>query len=106
MAKFYDIVGYAETKETVPGIWEEDIVEKYYYGDVIKNTKRYENGEGLNDNITVSVNVSIVADAYAENNFVNIRYVKWMGVKWKVREVDASQRPRLILTLGGVYNGN
>lgn len=106
MAKFYDIVGYAETKETVPGVWEEVVVDKYYYGDVTKNTKRNERGEGLNDNIVASVNVSILADAYAENHFINIKYVRWMGVKWKVRDVDASQRPRLILTLGEVYNGN
>lgn len=106
MAKFYDAIGYAETKETAPGVWREETVEYFYKGDVTRNTKRYENGEGVNDNLAVNVNISIVADTYAEKNWFNIRYVRWNGAKWKVREVDATQRPRLILTLGGIYNGN
>lgn len=106
MAKFYDAIGYAETKETAPGVWREETVEYFYKGDVTRNTKRYENGEGLNDNLSVNVNISIVADQYAFQHWFNIRYVRWNGAKWKVREVDATQRPRLILTLGGIYNGN
>lgn len=105
MAKFYDIVGYAETKETAPGVWEEFETARYYKGTVTRNVKKYENSGNLNDNIAVSVNISIVADLYAEQNWFNIRYVRWAGVNWKVREVDASQRPRLILTLGEIYNG-
>lgn len=103
MARFYGIVGYAETVETVPGVWEEQITERNYSGEVRKISKKWQAGESLNDDLVVSNEISIVADPFAFNNFHNIRYVVWMGVKWKVSRMDI-QRPRITLTLGGVYN--
>ena len=104
MAKFYGVVGYAETKETSPGVWEEVVSERKYAGDVIRNARRWENGEHLNDDLNVNNMISIVADAYAQQHFFAIRYVEWMGALWKVTNVEV-QRPRLILTIGGMYNG-
>lgn len=103
MAKFYGVVGYSETKETSVDVWSEDITERTYTGDVLKNTRRWDNGEHLNDNLNVNNSISIVADAYAYQHFFAIRYVVWMGAKWKVTNVEV-QSPRLILTIGGVYN--
>lgn len=105
MAKYFGRIGYAETVETVPGVWEEVIQERQYYGDVIRNARRWENGESLNDNLVVSNSISIVADDYAYQHFAFIRYVEWMGVLWKPSSVEI-QRPRIILQIGGVYNGN
>lgn len=105
MAKYFGRIGYAETVETVPGIWEEVIQERQYYGDVIRNARRWENGESLNDNLIVSNSISIVADDYAYQHFAYIRYVEWMGVLWKPSSVEV-QRPRIILQIGGVYNGD
>lgn len=104
MAKFYGAVGYVETSETTPGVWEEIITERTYYGDVTKNSRRLEGGENLNDNIALNNFISIVADPYAVQHFFAIRYVKWMGASWRVTNVEV-QSPRLILTIGGVYNG-
>jgi hypothetical protein len=104
MAKFYGVIGYAVTEETEPGIYEERIVEKEHFGDVIRNTRRLNNVAKVNDDITISNQISIVADPFANNNFHSMRYVSFMGSKWKVTEVEV-QYPRLILTLGGVYNG-
>lgn len=104
MAKFYGVIGYAVTEETEPGIYEERIVEKEHFGDVIRNTRRLSNVAKVNDDITISNQISIVADPFANNNFHSMRYVSFMGSKWKVTEVEV-QYPRLILTLGGVYNG-
>lgn len=104
MAKFYGVVGYVDTQETAPGVYTEVATERKYYGDVLKNVKRYVSSEYLNDNLTVSNSISIMADAYAYDNFFAIRYVKWMGANWKVTDVEV-QRPRLILSLGEVYNG-
>ena len=104
MARFCGVVGYVQTKETTPGVWTEQVIERTYHGDVVKNIKRYDSGENLNDNITVNNTIEIVADAYANENFFAIRYVYWMGVRWKVTSVEV-KRPRLILNLGGVYNG-
>lgn len=104
MAKFYGIIGYVQFTETSPGVWSDVPIEKNYYGDVIKETRRWQASENLNDNLTINNRISVVADAYAYENFHVMRYIKWMGAFWKISEVDI-QRPRLILTLGGVYNG-
>jgi len=104
MAKFYGAVGYTESVETEPGVYEEKITERYYYGDVIKNIRRLENGQSLNDDVAVNNQISIVSDPYAIVNFFAIRYVKWMGASWKVTNAEV-QSPRLILTIGGVFNG-
>jgi len=105
-AKFSGEIGYGESVETSPGVWEDVIVEYHYYGDVLKNSRGLqESGEKLNPNLTVSNSISIVADAYASEHFFAIRYIRWSGALWTVSDVDASQRPRLILRLGGVYNG-
>lgn len=103
MAKFYGAVGYVED-ETVNDVTREVPVERFYKGDLIKNNRRLEKGEGLNDDVTISNQISIVADPYAYSHIFAIRYVRWMGACWKVSTVDV-ESPRLILTLGGVYNG-
>lgn len=105
MGKFFGAIGYAETKETAPGVSEEIITERNYKGDVIRNARRLENGEHLNDNVNVNNSISIVADGFAYQNIFSIRYVTWMGARWKVTNVEV-QHPRLILTIGGVFNGN
>lgn len=104
MAKFYGAVGYAVTKETSPSVWEEQIVDRMYSGDLVRNYIRSESSGGVNDNINVSNNISIIADPYANENFQHMRYVKFMGTKWKIVSVEV-QYPRLTLILGGVYNG-
>ena len=102
--KFYGPIGYAETVETKPGVWEEQITERMYYGDVTRNTRRLQSSETLNDDINVANEISIVADPFARANFHRMRYVTFMGVKWKISKVEVGY-PRLILTIGGVYNG-
>ena len=103
MAKYFGIVGYALTTETAPSVWEEHIIEKEYYGDVIKYSKHYQETRHLNDDIEIRNQISIVADPFAYENFMFIRYVTWMGVKWKVTDVTV-EYPRLTLSIGGVYN--
>ena|SRR5688572_5597849 len=105
MAKYYGKVGYAgESVETAPGVWTEQIVERSYYGDVTRNTRKLEEGEKVNNDISVGNSISIVADEYALNHFFAIRYVEWAGSRWTVTDVEV-QRPRLILRLKGVYHG-
>ncbi len=105
MAKFYGKIGYSETKEVTPGVWEEDITEREYSGDLLRNVNKFQSSERLNDNINISNEVSIVADPYARDNFHLMRYVRFdmADAKWKIISVEV-QYPRLILTIGGVYN--
>lgn len=104
MAKFYGVIGYADTVETKPGVWTEQIVERNYYGDLIRNTRRLQSADKLNDDINVANEISIVADPYANENFYAMRYIEFMGAKWKISNVEVKY-PRLILTIGGLYNG-
>jgi hypothetical protein len=103
MAKFYGVIGYAETVETRPGIWEKQITERHYYGDVTRNTRRLQSSDKLNDDINISNEISIVADPFANQNFHSMAYVEFMGAKWKITNVEV-QYPRLILSIGDVYN--
>lgn len=104
MAKFYGAVGYGEIVEKRPGVTELKITERHYYGDVIRNARRLDEGEQIVGDITTNNSISIVADAYALNHFFTIKYIEWGGVRWTVSQVEVNQ-PRLILRLGGVYNG-
>lgn len=104
MAKFYDEIGFGHSVETVPGVWDDVITSRKYRGDIIRNTRQLENGASVNNNFTVGNSISIVADAYINNNLVAMRYIRWMGTLWLISNIEV-QSPRLILRLGGVYNG-
>ena len=105
MAKFCGVIGYApETVETSPGIWEEQVVRRTYYGDFIRNTRRLQTTDKVNDDINIANEISIVADPYARDHFHTMRYVEYAGAKWKITNIEV-QFPRLILSVGGLYNG-
>ena len=103
MAKFYGTIGYAETMETKPGVHEERITERQYFGDLVRNTRKLQTSDQLNDDVNVANEISIVSDPFANENFHSMRYVAFMGARWKITNVEV-QYPRLILTVGGVYN--
>lgn len=105
MAKWFGKIGYAVTEEKEPGIWEPSIVEREYFGDITSDRWKRQNSGDVNDNITMANVISIIADPFAYKHCSKIAYVEIMGDKWKVSDVDATNRPRLILTVGGAYNG-
>ena len=105
MAKYYGVIGYAETVETAPGVYEEQITERNYYGELVRNTSRFQVSDQVNDNVNIANEISVIADPFATQNFHAMRYVEFMGAKWKITNVEV-RYPRLILTIGGVYNGD
>lgn len=105
MARFSGKVGYAVSVQTAPGVYTDDIVEKQHFGDVIQTSIKFvKSNQGANDNITMSNTISIVADAFAINNCHRIKYVWYLGIKWKVTNI-VHEYPRLKLILGDEYNG-
>jgi hypothetical protein len=103
--KFFGEVGYAENAvESAPGVWTTPITEKQYYGDIERNSATIQAQQVINDGLSLGNSISIVADAYANENFSAIRYVRWMGALWSVTAIEV-RSPRLVLRLGGVYNG-
>ena len=103
--KFYGSVGFWEQNvEVKPGVYKPTIVEKPYSGDVNWHNRHFQNSENQNDDIKLNNQISIISDLYSQQNFSSIRYVVWYDVKWKVTNVEVNY-PRLVLTIGGVYNG-
>ena len=105
MAKWYGRVGYVTTVETEPGIWEPEVTERPYFGDLLKYVSKWvANTNSVNDNLNVANQISIVADPYAYQHFSSIKYIEFMDAMWDVTSVEP-QYPRLILSIGGVYDG-
>lgn len=105
MAKFHGIIGYVKLVESKPGVWTPETTEREYSGDVLKNNSYWStNSDSTNDDLNINNQISIVADPYAYQHFHEMKYVEYMGARWKIKNIDV-QRPRLILSLGGVYNG-
>lgn len=104
MAKWYGVIAFADTVKTAPGVWKKQITKRNYYGEVTRSNRRLQSADQINDNITLANDISIISDPFANENFRSILYVEIMGTKWKVSNVEI-QYPRLILTTGGIYNG-
>lgn len=104
MAKYAGKIGFIFFDNSVPGVVKEIATAKFYRGDLLENSRRLQSADQVNDNVTVNNRISIVADPYAKENFHAIRYAEFMGTKWKVTNISV-EHPRLVLTLGGVYNG-
>lgn len=102
MNKYYGNIGFYEQVEDVPGVFNEHILERPYYGDVIREHRIYRVNDKVNPNVDVNHSISIVMDPYAYSNYKHIRYVEWEGNKWQVSSIDI-QYPRLILSIGGEY---
>lgn len=102
--KFAGMVGYEVLHEVRPSVWHPTIVERKYRGDVNRVSRRFQSGEKVNDDVTISNEIELLADAFAFENFQNIKYIVWMGTKWNVNTITV-EPPRLILEIGGVYNG-
>lgn len=103
MSKYSGNIGFVVPVETAPGIWVESPIERHYHGDILQNRKNWQVGTGINDDLRLNVRISVVSDAYLNVHRSQIAYVSYAGAKWKVTDIE-DQRPRLIFSIGGVYN--
>lgn len=104
MAKFHGMIGFVDYEETSPDVWKEVATEREYSGDLLRKNNRFVAGQAINDNLTINNQISIIADPYINQHFPSIKYVNWKGTNWKVTLADDSNYPRIVLTLGDVYN--
>lgn len=104
MAKFSGVIGFATQTQTKPGVWKDEIKERKYRGDIIRDTNRYQSANQANDNLTIDNQISIVSDSYANENFGYMKYINYKGIKWKIKSVELKY-PRLIISFGDIYNG-
>lgn len=96
-------IGFVETKETRPGVWENVTTERNFYGDVIRDIRKNQSSGQVNDDINISNRISIVSNSFVRDNLSFMKYIEFMGTKWKITDVEV-QYPRLILTIGGLWN--
>lgn len=105
MAKFYGKIGFVKVSETAPGVYRPKEVLKSYKGDLLNLVNRWEPGENTNDELVLNNRISIVADSFAYQNIGAMKFVEQYGSRWKITAAEI-QRPRIILSVGGVYNGS
>ncbi|MBQ1413421.1 MAG: hypothetical protein IIY93_09565 [Clostridia bacterium] len=103
MAKWFGHIGFVRTVETAPDVWQEQKEERAYYGDLTRNSRRWQSSGKLNDNVMISNEISVISDPFAFENAQYLRYVTFAGAKWTISSVEA-QYPRLVLTIGEVYH--
>ena len=105
MAKWFGQIGYVTEVQTAPSVWTSEETVREYFGDVIRNSSRWStNQDSTNDDLSISNQISIVADPFAYQNFHSMKWIEFMDAKWKITSVEPKY-PRLILTIGGVWNG-
>lgn len=98
------MIGYTTLTETSPGVWTDAIIERQYYGDILRHSRRWNSSEGSNDNLVFSQEISIVADPYLYDNAHNMRYIVYRGIKWKITSFEID-RPRVKISTGDKYHG-
>lgn len=96
-------IGFVETKETRPGVWENVTTERNFYGDVIRDIRKNQSSGQVNDDINISNRIRIVSNSFVRDNLSFMKYIEFMGAKWKITDVEV-QYPRLVLTIGGLWN--
>jgi hypothetical protein len=103
--KFHGTVGFGVSTEKSPGVWSDEPTERPYTGDILRNNQRYSYGDDVNPDVTISDKISIIGDSFMIENLSTIKYVRWRGGVWAVKSIEVS-RPRVLLEIGGLYNGN
>ena len=106
MGVFYGPIGFVTVSENPPdsGIWEEIPEERMYRGEIVRNSRKWESTDQVNKNLNISNTISIIIDPYLSNNINTIRYIKWLNSYWEITSIDV-EYPRMVLSIGGVYNG-
>ena len=104
--KFYGKIGFEITEDKGDDIWQEVVVEKTYYGDILRLQKNKDSGEHINDGLRLNSQFSILMDPWFQNHLSAVRYIEYMGAKWTIDSVDPTNYPRVLLTPGGLYHGN
>ena len=104
MPKYYGSLGISTQVETSPGVWKPAIVDHPVYGDFVRDNRNNLKSEQVNDNVKINNQISIVMDPYVMENYSSIVYITYIGAKWRISTVEVKY-PRLLLSMGELYNG-
>lgn len=105
MNRFFGKIGFCyQESEEGSDIVTERVVLKTYRGDLLKSNRKWETAEQIIDQFNISNRVSIMADPYSLDNLYAIKFVILHGKAWKITDAEI-QYPRIILSIGGLWNG-
>lgn len=105
MPKFSGKIGFGYEVEVSPGVFDLAIVERSYLGDVVREALERVGGQTVLGESKTANSFNIVGDAYSYTNFMDMKYVLWNGRYYEVRQTELKQRPRMLIRIGGRYNG-
>lgn len=106
MARFSGKIGFATTSESVsePSVYEETITERKYTGFILTEYNNHNDKTTINTDVRLNMRFSIIMDPYTAQNINNLRYIEYMGTKWKISSVEV-KLPGLIISIGDMWNG-
>lgn len=96
-------VGFGSNQELEPGIYDDVLEEKTYYGEILENRRSFDQGTTLSGDVKITNQFSIMGNTYLFDNLEKIRYVRYRNQLWTVT-VDEGY-PRVTFNLGGLYHG-
>lgn len=99
-------IGFVFSDEVRPGVFQNKVIEKQCFGNILSLSKKTGSDSKIVDDIIIDSRISILGEPYIHENLPHIKYLTYMGNKWKVSSVIPADYPRLTITLGGVYNEN
>lgn len=104
--KYSGLAGFEKKHNEVrPGVLQNQIKEVRIKGDVINYGHSLNPTQGSDQqDVHIRNRLSIVMNPYLRDNFSSLVYVIFMNVKWEVSSFTING-PRVIIDLGGVYNG-
>lgn len=103
--KYVGNIGFLSSNtEVTGGIATQPIISKRYFGEIITTSSRLQTQDKINPDVTINNSIAILLDGYLNNNLSNIVYVEFLNKKWSVSSIEL-RHPRVILSLGGLYNG-
>lgn len=103
MTRYSGVIGFAlDDVETSPGVYKQAYSEHKVVGTELGQDFNIQNETTINDTITLSTRISIVADRYSFEHIDRIKYMTYQGQTWKVNSATPN-RPNIILSLGKIF---
>lgn len=100
---WYGQIAFSHQTKDETGVVDDHPILKNYYGQVIRNSKR-DQLQNINPNLSITNQISVIADPFLETSFHDILYVTFMGSKWRVSSVEVQpNNPRLTINISELY---
>lgn len=97
-------LGFAESKQVRPGIWDDEITEVPKLAEVRQRTETFQVEGNVIPEYKTTTSVSVLSQGPVKPDYSNLRYVLYAGERWIVTSA-VHEPPRMTLFIGEVYSG-